>query len=57
MNKLINREEVLKELERLANNQVDYKIANGIYAAINVIEKAPAAVIKSEQERWRNGEC
>ena len=56
MNELINREEVLKELEQLANNQVDYNIAKGIYAAINVIEKAPAADIKSEQARWRDGQ-
>lgn len=40
---LINRESVLMKLDRLVNNQVDYKIAKGIQAAIHLVEKEPCA--------------
>ncbi len=38
---LISRENVLMQLDRLSNNQVDYKIAKGIQAAIHIVEKEP----------------
>ena len=48
MAEMINREDVLMQLDRLVNNQVDTKIAKGITAAIHIIEKAPIEV-----EGWK----
>ena len=41
MAKVINKEKLLMELDRLSKNQTDYKIARGIHAAIHLVEIAP----------------
>lgn len=52
MTKMINREDVLMQLDRLVNNQIDYKIAKGITAAIHIIEKMPIEVEGWKVGRW-----
>ncbi len=58
MAEVINKDKLIKELNKLAANQTDGNIMRGIHAAVHLVEIAPEASpctgCQKEQCEWRH---